>query len=939
MSLPLNLTSINLHPESFTYIYNPLQNEIISSSNDCLVKFLPLTETTPKEIIDEPSEITALCLNETQLYYTQQNKLQMAKLNENGIYTSSDVMYITTMNGNKINLIDINLREQLIIITNENDDIQIINISDMKIYQYKTYLSSQVIYLKCSTDNNYLLTISINGLIAIYTFDSHVKGKITLQSKVPVTFNIPYNKKDNHNIIDTNNDNVVLIAGNDVLRYFIIDNSNSNSISLIEDSKIVHNVNIHIVKWINDFIILTCDINNVIKIWNFITKELIYEYTAVHLEDDNEIISNMNIIKLNEQSNNSECSIQLKIVFSDAKGNIHISDEIIITQAITVQDIKKETNDDIDMLDLHKEQNDNEEQQMLNLSDIEDEEGNIRNKEEIEQKLEERKVREHENNLNLIKEQLHITDPQNPFISSSTLGIGKTSRYLCFNLSGRIISTKHASYTSIDIIHYSDTPKNRISFIDTNNYFIATLNNIGAVFASKLETEDNEQTETKQSTALIEFKCISTNKLNFMNNWTYTLPLEETPILLGIGNDWCCVYTSMSYLRIISIFGIEKFTFSINTNIIAIAGYENYLAYVYHSSIPFNNSQQLRVKVLNAHDMFNQIYDIELSITPEASLIWFGFSEEGILLSYDSYNILRGYFINITTNWIPLLDLGEQYSGININYWMIGVGGGIVHGIEMKDDLIEPYVEQRPNQRMFKLIKDENEEWKLNDYKIQFYMILYLDERCKKYNKVKNICGLNFPEYYCYIGFVESEDDLKKMKRNHDKKTLNAINNAVIKGENNNAIMLFELLFLKKSKEIAIHMCNEYMQKDLGKYMEYKFNLWNINEQYKKGGVILNANSNINKNNKTQKGGSLADIALDIASYQNMEMKNEYQHKEIASHNNTNDNDNEIDNKVNNDDNNIKSASKIGFKRKHKELMNASLPYNAAFNESKKIKK
>ena len=68
--------------------------------------------------------------------------------------------------------------------------------------------------------------------------------------------------------------------------------------------------------------------------------------------------------------------------------------------------------------------------------------------------------------------------------------------------------------------------------------------------------------------------------------------------------------------------------------------------------------------------------------------------------------------------------------------------------------------------------------------------------------------------------------------------------------------MLFELLFLKKSKEIAIHMCNEYMQKDLGKYMEYKLNLWNINEQYKKGGAILN-NSNTamakNYNNKSQK--------------------------------------------------------------------------------------
>jgi hypothetical protein len=138
MSLTLNIDTINLHPETFAYTYNPNTNEIISGSSDCLLKFLPITESTAREIIDETTEINSLSLLNNTLYYNQANNLQMMKLNDNGDFTSSTSSYVSSIGGSKITSIEPNYKYNLIICTNEDDDIQVINTSNMKVYQYKT---------------------------------------------------------------------------------------------------------------------------------------------------------------------------------------------------------------------------------------------------------------------------------------------------------------------------------------------------------------------------------------------------------------------------------------------------------------------------------------------------------------------------------------------------------------------------------------------------------------------------------------------------------------------------------------------------------------------------------------------------------------------------------------------------------------------------------
>ena len=104
------------------------------------------------------------------------------------------------------------------------------------------------------------------------------------------------------------------------------------------------------------------------------------------------------------------------------------------------------------------------------------------------------------------------------------------------------------------------------------------MNEIGMLLANKIEEEnlDQYEIENKRKNASLLFKPIQNNTVNFLNDWKIELPQEENPILLAIGSDWCCTYTSMSYLRIYNIFGCKKINLSLSNTVIALTGYENY---------------------------------------------------------------------------------------------------------------------------------------------------------------------------------------------------------------------------------------------------------------------------------------------------------------------------------------------------------------------------
>ena len=952
----------DLHVEQFTFSYNEHRNEFISGASDCLIKFLSLDGETARESIDENHEITSLLCSDNKIFYSQNENLKMAKLNESGLFNPKDALTLTSFATNIIQ-IRYNTKYHVVAAFSEDDDLHIINIDDMNVYKYKTNEVS-LKFMENSKNENWLITAGCDGTLTVYQYSNEEgkKGLIVLKEKVSNVFaKTTLENKTQSDCFDINDNGVCVLSGDILLKYFSIEQS---SIDIIKETTISHSANINVVKWIDSKFVLTCDVNNKISIWDFDHKINVYDFTKIDIENP---IRDITLVYPEKES--------FKIVFADEEGSLHISNAL----KLKLDDHDKQFDMDIDKLldevdDEKKEEKNSE--KILDLSVLEDENGNIRPKDEIEQKLQEKKENEYELNINSIKEQLHICELQEPFIPSSTFGDGQLPRYLCCNLTGRIISRSEASFKQIDIYFSDTTNKKNISFIDTNDFSIATMNNVGALFANKIEelNIDEYEKENRRSEATIDFKSIQVSTTSLLTDWSVKLPEEENPMLLAIGSDWCCAYTSMGFLRIYSIFGGEKYKFSVDTSIVAMCGYENYLAFAYHVSLPFSNSQHLRFKILDSNKMFNEVYDGDLSITPESHLIWFGFSEEGVLISYDSYNILRGLFIDITSRWVPLLDLGEKYSGTNINYWVVGVEEGEVFGIEMKGDMIEPLAVPKPIQKTFKFVKGNEEEWVEDDFKVDFYMIMFYEKRFMKYYQIKNIRSVNFPEY-CFTDFLKDESDIKKMKKEHDKKMLTEMNNFIIKGENSKVITHFDFLFQKKSKEILISICKEYNQHELSNYLIYKFKLCDIVAKESKQQVIIQEasasqyKSIIKETNQEDKIESLADIAVNLKNYQAsadiipkeepkkeviVEEKDDEEIIDTGKNNSLNmfsksnnesagghDLFNELS-KLNNgkstSNNNLqKSGSKVGFKRKHKELLNAALPFER--DSGKKMKK
>jgi chromosome transmission fidelity protein 4 len=74
------------------------------------------------------------------------------------------------------------------------------------------------------------------------------------------------------------------------------------------------------------------------------------------------------------------------------------------------------------------------------------------------------------------------------------------------------------------------------------------------------------------------------------------------------------------------------------------SGYENLLAIVYHETVPIWGQQHLSMQIFTVdsqRESKNQIYS--LPIKPQSTLRWFGFSQEGMIISQDSMGGLRAF--------------------------------------------------------------------------------------------------------------------------------------------------------------------------------------------------------------------------------------------------------------------------------------------------------
>ena len=897
----LKFTTNSVATGEFVYSINKTTNEIIIGG-DNLIKIFQMEKSDEREK-DIEKEINCILYENNKIFFNQEEKLYMID------YPSLENMNLLTTLSSKISNILYNTKFNYVICFDEDDNLHIIDINTKNVNQYKSENKCSIKTGVVSKNQNNLILLGTDGQLTVYEFDKLEQKNTALNNKKIIKNFLPKNILQNkkwNGIFDTNKKNI-LISGGEALLKIVDLNENELKYNTSTDFTCLNEINY--AKFINEECILITDTKNNIKIFDFKNKKLIMKFDA-HNENKENPFDNLDFLIEEENKN-----LIIKLIYGDDGGNLFTSDKINISLKDTDNLDEKIVDELFDELDEEnkdkKEKKENKEEEDIEMNDdksksdikmdqadlsvLEDSEGNLLGKDEIERKIKEKQdnalKEEAINNvknidIDTLKEKLGLIDIQEPFISGSTSGMDNIkSRYILCNLIGTIISKENNDIKTITINFSDISDKKNISFVNSEDYIIGAMNEIGVLLGNRIEEEnlDAYENEDRRKNATILFKPILNKTMNLMSDWTKVLPPDENPVLLTLGGDWCCAYTSMSFLRIYSIFGSEKITLSLSSTVIAITGYENYLAYVYISSLPLSNSQQLRFKILDEYKMFNEVYDGILSISPLSNLIYFSYSKEGILISYDSYNIVRGFFYDVQNNWIPLLDLGNKYINENKNFWCIGVEENEIYGIEMKGEKIEPYPESRPIEKTWNLITDDPE----NEFQKSYIFISFDEKRCVKYNEIRKIRENNilFPDYKLTESLKE-ESEIKKQKIAHDKKIVAKMQNLAVEGLDSQVIVLFDYIFRNNSKEIFIKICREMDKNELADYLSYKLNVSQIiqKQNFNNGGTIIqyiqepvtnkkkrnndDEKSEISNNKNKEEENEMKSFAFDVDAYQ-----------------------------------------------------------------------
>ena len=128
------------------------------------------------------------------------------------------------------------------------------------------------------------------------------------------------------------------------------------------------------------------------------------------------------------------------------------------------------------------------------------------------------------------------------------------------------------------------------------------------------------------------------------------------------------------------------------------AGYENFMAVIYHSGPSFLGCQSLRVKIMNMETRDCRVLiDADCAITPGSVLTWMGFSEEGQIFTYDSDGILRS-FSYTTQSWSVRLSfdtIRQRLQDSVRSIWIVGISDQEVLYIELGQDHEAPMLTQK----------------------------------------------------------------------------------------------------------------------------------------------------------------------------------------------------------------------------------------------------
>lgn len=269
-------------------------------------------------------------------------------------------------------------------------------------------------------------------------------------------------------------------------------------------------------------------------------------------------------------------------------------------------------------------------------------------------------------------------------------------RYMAYNLIGAVTTIFESDHSIINVEFHDQSEYRNYHFTDALSYSMAAISSAGAVFAvegkeapkkAKKLNADGEETEDEDDDSDNEDDASSNQALQSTlyfrpNNWgtekdwtIHMLPGEDV-VSVAINRVSVIATTSLGYVRIFSISGVQRHIFSLE-NVVSIAAMTDLALIVYSTGPAFNNQQNLKYILMNT-DTNEVLQDKNVQITSDSELSWVGFTETNQAAIYDSSSVLRVLQRQRRPDqgcWVPVFD-GKLYAAREQRtekYWPVGV--------------------------------------------------------------------------------------------------------------------------------------------------------------------------------------------------------------------------------------------------------------------------
>ena len=251
-------------------------------------------------------------------------------------------------------------------------------------------------------------------------------------------------------------------------------------------------------------------------------------------------------------------------------------------------------------------------------------------------------------------------------VGSSVLENGK--KILRANHIGSICLNTPEINKTIITVEYSDTNRMKKKvFENTHDFSLADIAENAYILAAKGmeenidEYEEDENKSQERSTGPVLYFCLATKD----STWSIEFLASETIENIAISSKYVYVLNSNNLIRVFDYGRNEVFQFSFEAVVVAICAFEHFLAVFYHTGLPLNGIQSIRARVYNI-DQSDIQYEIPVAVTRYKRLQWCGFSDDGVLYTQDSSDVIR--VLMGQQIWVPIFENDHARK-----FWLLGV--------------------------------------------------------------------------------------------------------------------------------------------------------------------------------------------------------------------------------------------------------------------------